>query len=106
MKINHALAMALSALSAGILISCVKPADETKVPEVDSQVTQESATSTATAEKDNSTDKIIAVDISADTEKTYLTHVANDIVIPAYADAAKQSDLLHEIGRASCRERG
>ena len=104
MKINHALAMALSALSAGILISCVKPADETKAPEVDSQVTQESATSTATAEKDSSTDKIIAVDISADTEKSYLTHVANDIVIPAYADAAKQSDLLHELAQKSCQQ--
>lgn len=104
MKINHALAMALSALSAGILISCVKPADETKAPEVDSQVTQDSATSTATAEKDNSTDKIIAVDISADTEKTYLTHVANDIVIPAYVDAAKQSDLLHELAQKSCHQ--
>ena len=104
MKINHALAMALSALSAGILISCVKPADETKAPEVDSQVTQDSATSTATAEKDSSTDKIIAVDISADTEKTYLTHVANDIVIPAYADAAKQSDLLHELTQKSCQQ--
>lgn len=104
MKINHALAMALSALSAGILISCVKPADEKKAPEVDSQVTQDSATSTATAEKDSSTDKIIAVDISADTEKTYLTHVANDIVIPAYADAAKQSDLLHELAQKSCQQ--
>ena len=103
MKINHALAMALSALSAGILISCVKPADESKAPEVDSQVTQESATSTATAEKDSSTDKIIAVNISADTEKTYLTHVANDIVIPAYADAAKQSDLLHELAQKHCQ---
>ena len=104
MKINHALAMALSALSAGILISCVKPADESKAPEVDSQVTQDSATSTATAEKDNSTDKIIAVDISADTEQTYLTHVANDIVIPAYVDAAKQSDLLHELAQKSCQQ--
>ncbi|WP_201625727.1 imelysin family protein [Psychrobacter immobilis] len=104
MKINHALAMALSALSAGILIGCVKPADESKAPEVDSQVTQDSATSTATAEKDSSTDKIIAVDISADTEKTYLTHVANDIVIPAYADAAKQSDLLHELAQKSCQQ--
>ncbi|WP_201564871.1 imelysin family protein [Psychrobacter sp. CMS30] len=104
MKINHALAMALSALSAGILISCVKPADESKAPEVDSQVAQESATSTATAEKDSSTDKITAVDISADTEKTYLTHVANDIVIPAYADAAKQSDLLYELTQKSCQQ--
>ena len=104
MKINPALAMVLSALSAGILISCVKPADESKAPEVDSQVAQESATSTATTEKDNSADKITAVDISADTEKTYLTHVANDIVIPAYADAAKQSDLLHDLAQKSCQQ--
>ena len=104
MKINPALAMVLSALSAGILISCVKPADESKAPEVDSQVAQESATSTATTEKDNSADKITAVDISADTEKTYLTHVANDIVIPAYADAAKQSDLLHELAQKHCQQ--
>ena len=104
MKINPALAMVLSALSAGILISCVKPADESKAPEVDSQVAQESATSTATTEKDNSADKITTVDISADTEKTYLTHVANDIVIPAYADAAKQSDLLHDLAQKSCQQ--
>ena len=104
MKINPALAMALSALSAGILISCVKPADESKAPEVDSQVAQESATSKATTEKDNSADKITAVDISADTEKTYLTHVANDIVIPAYADAAKQSDLLHDLAQKHCQQ--
>ncbi|WP_201544504.1 imelysin family protein [Psychrobacter immobilis] len=104
MKINPALAMALSALSAGILISCVKPADESKAPEVDRQVAQESATSKATTEKDNSADKVTAVDISADTEKTYLTHVANDIVIPAYADAAKQSDLLHELAQKHCQQ--
>ena len=104
MKINPALAMVLSALSAGILISCVKPADESKAPEVDSQVAQESSTSTATTKKDNSADKITAVDISADTEKTYLTHVANDIVIPAYADAAKQSDLLHELAQKHCQQ--
>ena len=96
--------MALSALSAGILISCVKPADESKAPEVDSQVAKESATSTATTEKENSADKITAVDISADTEKTYLTHVANDIVIPAYADAAKQSDLLHDLAQKHCQQ--
>ena len=104
MKINPALAMVLSALSAGILISCVKPADESKAPEVDSQVAQESATSMAITEKDNSADKITAVDISADTEKTYLTHVANDIVIPAYADAAKQSDLLHDLAQKHCQQ--
>lgn len=104
MKINPALAMALSALSAGILISCVKPAEENKVSEVDSQVAQESATSTTPDKKDNNAEKISAVDISPDTEKTYLTHVANDIVIPAYADAAKQSDLLHDLANNSCQQ--
>ncbi|MEZ2693076.1 imelysin family protein [Psychrobacter faecalis] len=104
MKINPALAMALSALSAGILISCVKPAEENKVSEVDSQVAQESATSTTPDKKDNNAEKISAVDISPDTEKTYLTHVANDIVIPAYADAAKQSDLLYDLAKKSCQQ--
>lgn len=104
MKINPALAMALSALSAGILISCVKPAEENKVSEVDSQVAQESATSTTPDKKDNNAEKISAVDISPDTEKTYLTHVANDIVIPAYADAAKQSNLLHDLAKKSCQQ--
>lgn len=104
MKINPALAMALSALSAGILISCVKPAEENKVPEVDSQVAQEGATSKAAAEKDSNDAKVAAVDISPDTEKTYLTHVANDIVIPAYADAAKQSDLLYDLAKKSCQQ--
>ena len=104
MKINPALAMALSALSAGILISCVKPAEENKVSEVDSQVAQESATSTTPDKKDNNAEKISAVDISPDTEKTYLTHVANDMVIPAYADAAKQSDLLHDLAQKHCQQ--
>ena len=110
MKINHALAMALSALSAGILISCVKPADDNKAAEVDSQVAQDSAEPKAgeNTAVDGSTDKnvekIVAVDISAETEKTYLTHVANEIVIPAYADAAKQSDLLHDLAQKHCQQ--
>lgn len=108
MKINHALAMAISALSAGLLISCVKPADENKASDVDSQVAQDSAeskTSEGSASTDsNSEKKITAVDISADTEKTYLTHVADEMVIPAYADAAKQSDLLHDLAQKNCQQ--
>ena len=112
MRVNHALAMALSALSAGILISCVKPADDNKTPDVDNQkVSQESAEpkagekaadSNSTIDKD--AEKIVAVDISAETEKTYLTHVANDIIIPAYGDAAKQSDLLHDLAQQHCQK--
>ena len=110
MKINHALAMALSALSAGILISCVKPADDNKAAEVDSQVAQGSAApktgenATVNDSADKNADKIVAVDISAEVGKTYLTHVANDIVIPAYADAAKQSDLLHDLAQKQCQK--
>ena len=110
MKINHALAMALSALSAGILISCVKPADDNKAAEVDSQVAQGSAApktgenATVNDSADKNAEKIVAVDISAEVGKTYLTHVANDIVIPAYADAAKQSDLLHDLAQKQCQK--
>lgn len=110
MKINHALAMALSALSAGILISCVKPADDNKAAEVDSQVAQDSAelktgeNAAVEGNTDKNVEKIVAVDISAETEKTYLTHVANEIVIPAYADAAKQSDLLHDLAQKHCQQ--
>ena len=104
MKINHALAMTLSALSAGLLISCVKPADENKTPETDSQkVVQDSATTSSVNDKNNSIEKIVAVDISAETEKTYLTHVANDIVIPAYADAVEQSELMHKLAQKHCQ---
>ena len=105
MKINPALAMALSALSAGLLISCVKPADENKTAEVDSQaVAQDSATSNSTAADSANDEQIVAIDISAETEKTYLTHVAEDIIIPAYADAAKQSGLLHDLAQKHCQQ--
>ncbi len=106
MKINHALAMALSALSAGLLISCVKPADDNKAADVDSQkVVQDStATDSSLENSKESTEQIVAVDISPETAKTYLTHVADDIVIPAYADAAKQSDLLNELAQERCTQ--
>ena len=104
MKINPAVAMALSALSAGLLISCVKPADENKAPDSEGQeVAQDSAATASVDDKNNSTERIAAVDISAETEKTYLTHVADDLVIPAYADAARQSELLHELAQKHCQ---
>lgn len=106
MKINHALAMALSALSAGMLISCVKPADDNQAADVDSQeVVQDSAVTDSSAKgSEESTEQIVAVDISPETAETYLTHVAGDIVIPAYADAAKQSDLLNELAQKHCTQ--
>ncbi len=105
MRINPALAMALSALSAGILISCVKPAEENTAPDNDSQeVAQETTTTTADNVTDNTSDSITPVEISAETEATYLTHVANEIVIPAYADAARQSIILRDLAKDSCQQ--
>ncbi|ALF59405.1 imelysin family protein [Psychrobacter urativorans] len=111
MKKNHVLAMALSALSAGLLISCVKPADDNKAADTDSQkVAQDTvaakADTNATTDSNNpeQTVAITPVKISADTQKAYLTHVANDIVIPAYADTAKQSAMLHELAQKHCQK--
>ncbi len=102
MKKNHALMMALSALSAGLLISCVKPVDDNQSTTVESQ---EVAPDTAINDKaaDDQAVAVTAVNISADTQKTYLTHVANDIVIPAYADAAQQSKMLHDLAQKHCQ---
>lgn len=102
MKKNHALMMALSALSAGILISCVKPVDENQSADVESQVVAPDTAINETITDDQAI-AITPVDISADTQKNYLTHVADNIVIPAYANAAKQSTLLHELAQKHCQ---
>lgn len=105
MKINPALAMALSALSAGILISCVKPAEENTAADNDSQqVAQEITANNSDKAADNAGEAITAVEISAETETSYLTHVANEIVIPAYTDVATQSTLLGDLAKKSCQQ--
>lgn len=107
MKKNHALMMALSALSAGLLISCVKPTDDNQKADVNSQeVAKQSAAATAANDPASSEQSvnIKAVAISAESQKAYLTHVANNIVIPAYADAAKQSTVLHELAQQHCKQ--
>ena len=104
MKKNHVLTMALSALSAGLLISCVKPADDNKAADTDSQkVAQNSATANEKSRAEQTT-AITPVEISADAQKTYLIHVANDIVIPAYTDVATQSDILHDLAQKNCQQ--
>lgn len=102
MKANHALMMALSALSAGLLISCVKPADENQTADVENQVV---ASDTATTKQDDTVNNeaITPIDISADTQKNYLTHVADNIVVSAYADAAKQSKMLNDLAQKHCQ---
>ncbi len=93
--------MALSALSAGLLISCVKPVDENQTADIESQEVALASASKADAEQNIA---VTPVAISADTAKTYLTHVADNIVIPAYADAAKQSAMLHDLAQQYCQQ--
>ena len=112
MKKTHVLTMLLSALSAGLLISCAKPAEDNKAADNQPQtISQESATaadnSSSAASATNSAEQnmaIIPVTISPDTAQTYLIHVADDIVIPAYSDAARQSALLHDLAVQHCQQ--
>lgn len=105
MKKHHAIAMAISALSAGLLISCAKPTDDavnTDAAAKEGDVSNELAAQQSPATEANSTSKITPVTISAAAQKTYLTHVADDIVVPAYGDAAAQSQTLHDLAKKHC----
>ena len=118
MKKHHAIAVVLSAISAGILISCTKPSDEPN--NADAEPTQNEASSaehttptqsaTNTSESINTSDTPSTsatrtgapVTVSAETQKTYLTHVADDLIIPAYHDAVVQSDMLNTLAKKHC----
>ena len=103
MKKNHALMMALSALSAGLLISCAKPAEKQTAnadAQADSQKVDAPTDTSATAD---SQPTIPAADISPEAEAAYLKHVANDLVIPAYADAVKESEMLNTLAQKHCQ---
>lgn len=104
MKKNHVLTMALSALSAGLLISCVKPNDDNKAADTASQKVAQNSEAASDSNRAEQTTAITPVEISADAQQAYLTHVANDIVIPAYTDAAKQSDILHDLAQKHCQQ--
>lgn len=104
MKKNHVLTMALSALSAGLLISCVKPNDDNKAADTASQKVAQNSEAANDSSRAEQTTAITPVEISADAQQAYLTHVANDIVIPAYTDAAKQSDILHDLAQKHCQQ--
>lgn len=109
MKKNHALMMALSALSAGLLISCVKPADDTQATDAQ-EVAQNGDTlntNETTANDSNNADPTIEIkpiSISADSQKAYLNHVGQEIIIPAYVDAVSQSAMLHDLAQKHCQQ--
>lgn len=114
MKKHHAIAMALSALSAGLLISCAKPQEDTNKQDAavpapneatsnDQPVSSETKAATAVVAGETAVQTAAgATPISAEAQKAYLTHVAEDLVIPAYHDAVKQSETLHILAKKHC----
>ncbi|MDO5769075.1 MAG: imelysin family protein [Psychrobacter sp.] len=117
MKKYQAIAMALSALSAGLLISCAKPNNDTanqnatskeaRPQQANPQETgneanhEEVSTQSQDAAANNSKATEVS-SISAEAQSAYLTHVAKDIVIPAYHDAVKQSEMLNTLAKKHC----
>lgn len=99
MKKTHALAMAISALSAGLLVSCVKPNDNQTANDKSQEVSKDNS---AAAKTDTEAVNITPVEISADTKTTYLNHVADDLIIPAYAKSSQKSLKLHDLAKSYC----
>lgn len=99
MKKTHALAMAISALSAGLLVSCVKPNDNQAANDKPQEVSKDNS---AAAKTDTEAVNITPVEISADTKTTYLNHVADDLIIPAYAKSSQKSLKLHDLAKSYC----
>lgn len=99
MKKHQLAAMMLSALSAGILISCSKPNEDAQNTTKEQEVTvKETNTTTNNAD-------IQAVDIDPETLESYLTQVANGQILTAYQQVVKQSSDLNAMATQSCQNK-
>ncbi len=127
MKKQKLMALALSAISTGILISCAKPADNNapadkdldKAPK-DAKNAQDSKTvandkqanSAQTSEKTadtaqnnplNNPPSVQPLNLSPEQATAYLKHVSKDIILPLYQHSAEQSKDLHEQSKSLCQ---
>ena len=113
MKKHQLAAMVLSALSAGFLISCAKTND-TQANEEASASSQKdaaanadsTATETTTAEtaSNASVNKPQAIALEPEAVQSYLQSVVDQQIIPAYAQATKQSQSLHKLASEQCQQ--
>ena len=113
MKKHQLAAMVLSALSAGFLISCAKTND-TQTNEEATSASQEdgtpttaenAATQTAAAQDANSdTSKIQAITLQPEALQSYLQHVVDQQIIPAYTQVTQQSQALHKMATEQCQQ--
>ncbi len=132
MKKQKLLALAISAISTGILISCAKPADnnapadkdldkalkdaenakDSKAVANDKQTGDTQAKSAQTSEKTadtaqnnslNNAPSVQPLNLSPEQSTAYLKHVSKDIILPLYQHATEQSKALHEQSQTLCQ---
>lgn len=101
MKKHQLAAMVLSALSAGVLISCTKPNDEAK-NQLNNQEVETKKSQSEGGSKE--AQPIKAIEINSATAKSYLTHIANDQIISAYQNSLEQSRALSALASQNCQE--
>ncbi|WP_296403810.1 imelysin family protein [Psychrobacter sp.] len=113
MKKYQLTAMVLSALSAGVLISCTKPNDDTHTAadnQSDNQSDNQAADNHQVKAKQNPTQSanntkpITAIEIDPKTADNYLTQVVNNQILPAYQNVVKQSNALNTLATQSCQK--
>ena len=105
MKKHQLAAMVLSALSAGILISCTKPNEDTQTTAKEQDVAAKETPTTSTANSNNTNNGVTikTINIDPNTAESYLTEVANNQILTAYQNVVKQSSALGSLATQSCQ---
>lgn len=105
MKKHQLAAMVLSALSAGILISCTKPNEDTQTTNKEQDVAAKETPTAPTADSNNTNNGVTikTIDIDPNTAESYLTEVANNQIFTAYQNVVKQSSALGSLATQSCQ---
>ena len=110
MKKHQLAAMVLSALSAGLLISCTKsnesPVNEeasSNSQEADISATKDSVDAVVVEDQSNSTQPQ-AINLPPEAVQSYLQHVVDQQIIPAYAQVTQQSQALHDLAVKQCQQ--
>lgn len=105
MKKHQLAAMVLSALSAGILISCTKPNEDAQATAKEQDVAAKETPTTPTANSNNTNNGVTikTINIDPNTAESYLTEVANNQILTAYQNVVKQSSALGSLATQSCQ---
>ncbi|MDY3305211.1 imelysin family protein [Psychrobacter sanguinis] len=105
MKKHQLAAMVLSALSAGILISCTKPNEDAQTTAKEQDVAAKETPTKPTANSNNTNNGVTikTINIDPNTAESYLTEVANNQILTAYQNVVKQSSALGSLATQSCQ---